>query len=65
MKKTIFPRFSHDMSAAFDADPILIDGMKVLFDRIAGLVPVEMEKKAEKKVESIPRNEKSQNGKSN
>ncbi len=48
MKKTIFPRFSNEMSAAFDADPILIDGMKVIFDKPAGLVPVEMEKKQEK-----------------
>jgi hypothetical protein len=44
MKQTVFPNLS-DMAAALDAEPVLLDGMKVIFDKKAGLVPVEMEKK--------------------
>lgn len=33
------------MSAALEASPVQLDGMTVVFDKKAGLVPVELEKK--------------------
>jgi hypothetical protein len=45
MNQTKFPYLESDMSAALQADPILLDGMKVIFDKKAGLTPVEVEKK--------------------
>ncbi|MFZ6012344.1 MAG: hypothetical protein ACOYXT_18520 [Bacteroidota bacterium] len=45
MRKTIFPYYESEMSAALEADPVLLDGMKVIFDKKTGLVPVEVEKK--------------------
>jgi hypothetical protein len=43
-KQTVFPNLH--MAASLDSDPVMIDGMKVIFDKKAGLVPVEMEKKS-------------------
>jgi hypothetical protein len=44
MRQTVFPHLG-DMAAALETSPVLLDGMKVVFDKKAGLVPVEMEKK--------------------
>jgi hypothetical protein len=45
MRQTRFPYYESEMAAALDAEPVLLDGMKVIFDKKAGLVPVEVEKK--------------------
>ncbi len=47
MQQTKFPYLESDMSAALEAEPVLLDGMKVVFDKKAGLTPVEVEKKDE------------------
>jgi hypothetical protein len=41
--RTLFPRLSQATGRRTDATPVMLDGMEVLFDRTAGLYPVQVE----------------------
>ena len=46
-RHTRFPDLASEFSGALADEPVLLDGMKVLFDRKVGLYPVNLEQKAE------------------
>jgi hypothetical protein len=45
--KSVFPHFASDLNYALSSEPVLLNGMKVIFDRPVSVYPVTLESKAE------------------
>ncbi|MCU0567012.1 MAG: hypothetical protein MUF49_10490 [Oculatellaceae cyanobacterium Prado106] len=45
--QTLFPQLDTEFNYAFSAKPILLNGMKVIFDKTAPVYPVNLKKKNE------------------
>jgi hypothetical protein len=43
--RTMFPVRVDGMALSFDTQPVMLDGMQVLFDKTVGLYPVQVEAK--------------------
>jgi hypothetical protein len=46
--QNLFPRLPRALSGALSEEPVMLDGMKVLFDTKVGLYPVQLERKGKK-----------------
>lgn len=56
MKITTFPHHNNSYSSMLSEGEIKIDGMKVIFDKKTGLVPVNIEKEVPKSIYPKPSN---------
>jgi hypothetical protein len=62
-KQNVFPRqLPRGLSGALSEEPVMLDGMKVLFDQKVGLYPVQLERKGKKNRERAGRNDGNGNG---